>query len=310
MIKSILLLCPLFFLTIPAFSQSNGQIVSTTPIVYPAYEEIKDIFLYYEKTVYDNAVSDPGFRSEKLTYYSDSLKVIAFLCVPEPITKGKKYPVVIFNRGSYIRNDIAFIHAPLFRKFTSEGFIIIAPALRESEGSEGKDEMGGKDLNDIWNVLPLLHSLEYADTNNLFMYGESRGGMMTLQLLKRGFPVNAAATVGAITDFGLYVKNTPGIENFCRQIWPDYEEEKSELCRQRSAIEWADQINAPLLIMAGSNDRSVDPSESVLLAEKLKQLNKEHSLFIVEGGNHPLSGKWSDLRDSEILNWFKKYLSK
>ena len=90
-----------------------------------------------------------------------------------------KYPVVIFNRGSYIRNDICFVHAPLFKMMVKNGFIVIAPALRGSEGGEGKDELGGSELADIMNIQEVLKEIEIADLENVFMLGESRGGMMT-----------------------------------------------------------------------------------------------------------------------------------
>jgi len=45
------------------------------------------------------------------------------------------------------------------------------------------------------NIIPLVKSLGFIDMNNLFMYGESRGGMMTYQAIKRDFPVNAAAVL-------------------------------------------------------------------------------------------------------------------
>ena len=67
--------------------------------------------------------------------------------------------------------------------------------LRQSDGSEGRDEMGGADVDDLMDVLPLARSLAYVDTNNLFMYGESRGGMMTYQAVRRGFPVKRGGDV-------------------------------------------------------------------------------------------------------------------
>ena len=38
------------------------------------------------------------------------------------------------------------------------------------------------------------------NSEKIYLYGKSRGGMMTYQALRDGFPARAAATVGAFTD--------------------------------------------------------------------------------------------------------------
>jgi len=121
-------------------AQSNGKIISKEKISYPAYNEVQGIDMYYDSVNYTTAVADGSVQTEKVFYQSDGLKVVAYLSVPANLQK-KKYPVIIFNRGSLIRNDIAFVHRPLFQKLVKEGFVVIAPALRQSEGGEGKDEI-------------------------------------------------------------------------------------------------------------------------------------------------------------------------
>jgi dipeptidyl aminopeptidase/acylaminoacyl peptidase len=192
--------------------QVNGEIISRSKVDFPRYEDSPSIEMYYDKDTYEKAIADHAIKIEKIWYYSDRLKVIAYLSAPANYEQNK-YPVIIFNRGSTVRNDISYVHAPLFKKLTQAGFIVVAPALRESEGGEGKDQVGGDDLNDIINILPLLHNLGIADTSNLFMLGESRGGIMTYLAIKKEFPLRAAATVGAITDMSLFIEDFPNVDH-------------------------------------------------------------------------------------------------
>src|ERR1700709_1705529 len=104
----------LFLLNVCA-AQTNGKIVATDPVSYPAYDKVQGIDFYYTKAQYDQATGDTAIKTEKVTYISDGLKVITYLARPK-VTAGKKLPVIIFNRGSYIRNDIANMHAALFEK--------------------------------------------------------------------------------------------------------------------------------------------------------------------------------------------------
>lgn len=288
-------------------AQINGSVIQRDKVAFPKYSAIKDISWYYPENEYQSAITDKKILFEKLIYYSDGLKVVAFLTTPANPEK-RKYPVVIFNRGSYIRNDIAFVHAPLFKRLVDNGFIVIAPALRESDGGEGKDELGGKELADIMNTKELLKSVETADTENIFMLGESRGGIMTFQAIKNQYSMRAAATVGAITDLNAYIADQRWEEKTLTGIWSDYNVHKKEILENRSVLNWFDAINVPILLLHGAKDPQVKPDHALQLAQNFLTSGKEFQLIIFADGNHILSGSVTEERDRQIIAWFKKYI--
>ncbi len=304
MIKSLFVLI-ILSMSFLAFGQPGGEVYSVEPIAFPVYDSIPDASDYFSLDVYKKWTNDTSILYEKVVYESMGLKVMAYVARPSKVPATKKSPVIIFNRGGYIRNNMAIDYLSFFHSMVAKGYMVVAPALRESEGGEGKDEVGGKDLADIWNVLPYIKSKDYTDLRNLFMLGESRGGMMTLMLMKAGFPLQAAAVYGATTDFGLYMEGNERVQALAYKVWPDYESNKESIYRKRSAVEWADQIDAPLLIMAGSADRTIDPHHSLNLASRLNEYGKEYQLIILNGGNHSLNGKDEERRDKEISDWFK-----
>ena len=288
--------------------QQNGKIISTTEITFPKYVEIPGIEMYYDKKTYDEAVTDNEAIVEKILYYSDGLKVVAYL--GRPNQPGKEaLPVIIFNRGSGVRNDIAYVHAPLFKKLVHAGFLVIAPALRGSEGGEGVDEMGGNELNDIKNILPVIEKIPNSDTSHMFMLGESRGGIMTYMALRDKFPVRAAVVIGGITDMAYYLKGRPWEEKFFQERFNNYEQDKDSILNTRSALAWVEAFDAPLLIMNGQADPQVVPTHALKMAQKLAELGKVYELIIMEGGNHILSGENTERRDKEVIRWFKKYIN-
>jgi hypothetical protein len=63
------------------------------------------------------------------------------------------------------------------------------------------------------------------------MYGESRGEMMTFLAMREDFPLKAAATVGAFTDLGFFIKDNPGMESVSEKIWADYKENKEKILK-------------------------------------------------------------------------------
>ena len=131
-----------------------------------------------------------------------------------------------------------------------KGFTVVAPMYRGSAGAGGRDELGGADLNDLMNVAGLLSELKSVDTRNIFLYGESRGAMMVYLAIREGFPARAAATYGGFTDFDYFLKNAAGGVGTSR-IFPDFEENREEIVARRSAIQWYNKLNIPLLLMHG-----------------------------------------------------------
>lgn len=297
--------------TSATLAQENGSVIERTAYQFPSYEravETTDVERYTSRGDYEDAVKDSRFEFQKLKYMSDGFKVVTYLYKPTN-TDGRKFPTIIFNRPSVVRGDIAPELISFCQRFALEGFVILVPMLRQSDGGEGRDEVGGADVNDLMNVLPVARSLAFVDLNNLFMYGASRGGMMTFQAINRGFPINAAAVFGAFTDMQELLDTHPKqypVEMLSK-LWPNYEVRKTEIAKARSAIYWPERLNVPLLIMHGGDDRSVNTTQSLALAQELQKLGRVYELVIYAEDNHSLS-KNQEERDRRTISWFKRHM--
>lgn len=300
----------LFLLSLQAAAQSAPLVISRTTYKFPSWEkasETTDVEKFYAiESEYQSAVADKRFRFEKVRYRSDGLSVVAYLYGPKDKT-GKNRPVIVFNRGSYIRDDIAPELIALFNRLSDSGFNIIAPLYRGSDGGEGRDEMGGADLNDLMNIVPVIRELGLSD-KNLFLYGESRGGMMVFQAIRDGFPARAAATYGAFTDLGEMGSGPQG-EAMAKAIWPDFENKRSEIIERRSAILWPEKLKMPLLLMHGGKDESVAITQTHRLATELSKADLEFEVIVFPTGDHVLfeSRKY---RDRHAVEFFRRYLVK
>ena len=295
-----------------AANAADGAIVAKAAYVFPSYEQAvvasNELKEYVSKDEYQQAANDSNFTFQKVKYLSDGLKVVAYLYQPVRVSDSK-FPAIIFNRGSVLRGDIAPELITFFHRLAREGFVVLAPLYRQSDGSEGRDEVGGADVDDLMNVLPLAKSLGFIDLNNLFLYGESRGGMMTYQAIKRDFPAKAAAVFGAFTDMEALIKFRPEVykPSLLQQLWPDFDTRKEEIFKTRSALYWPEALNVPLLIMQGGADWSVNPSQSLALAQKLQNLGKTYELVIYAADGHGLRRNQLD-RDRRAIAWFKRHL--
>ena len=286
--------------------QSQSLLLDRRPFDIPPYQVTKGIERYASREEFEAAANDPRFLLEKLAYRSGNLKVFAYLYTPVHVA-GRR-PAVIFNRGSFVRDEFAAELLTVFHRFAEAGFVVIAPMYRQSGGGEGKDEMGGADLADLMATAALAGSLGTIDTTNLFMYGESRGGMMTYQAIRDGYPLQAAAVFGAFTDLHALLDSSAQSRAAAPRIWPDYASNAAAIEQRRSAVLWPEKMNTPVLIMHGGSDREVPPSQPLALALRLEQLGKEYELIIHAGGNHVLTGWWRE-RDAQAIDWFRRHMS-
>jgi dipeptidyl aminopeptidase/acylaminoacyl peptidase len=249
---------------------------------------------------------EKGTSIERVTYASDGLAVVAL--VYRPAAPSGKLPAVIYNRGGYTAVDTPEQLQPLFETLGKAGFAVIAPMLRESYGAPGKDEVGGADLRDLMNVLPLAKNLGFVDPDALFLLGESRGGMMTYQAIRDGFPARAAVTWGAFTDFNALIEAHPDVyQPLVRKIFENYEQRAAEIHERRSALVWADKLNVPVMILQGGADRGVDATHALRLTSRLQELKKPFELHILKDGNHTLSNVREE-RDRLIVDWLRRNL--
>jgi dipeptidyl aminopeptidase/acylaminoacyl peptidase len=280
----------------PALLIDNLQAAPT-----PAYESDRGIMRASSREEYEAAVADQNFLFEQFTYQSDDLTVGAYLFRPRTI-QGR-LPVVVFNRGGWVRGDFGAETLVQARRFNAAGYIFIAPFLRGSNGTEGRDEMGGADLNDLMNIVPVIRSLPYADARRIFLYGESRGSMMGFQALRDGFPARAAASYGSWGDLSVVTAQQP---QAAARIWPDFDQQRDALIESRSALRWIDRINAPVLLMHGSEDGDSPVAEARRLDAALEQAGKVHALRVFEGARHVLSEVAAE-RDAAAVAWFTQH---
>lgn len=246
---------------------------------------------------------------EKITYLSDDLKVNGYLAYPKDTSK--KYPCVIWCRGGYGNAGAIdeFNARGIFGQIASWGYVVFSSQYRGSAGSEGKDEFGGADLNDIINIIPAAEELEFAETELWGIEGWSRGGMMTYLTLTRSNIFKCAIISGGIANLGCNANESSFMHHLYERVVGRNEEQIKKLCNERSIVNFPEKLSptAPILILHGNNDTRVLPHDSLDLAAKLLDLKFPFRLILFEGGDHFLKGHRKEV-DQYRKEWFTKFL--
>lgn len=242
-----------------------------------------------------------------ITYLSDGLKVNGFMVCPK--AKGV-YPAVIYNRGG--NRDFGALTKPYVAgqlgKLAKKGYVVIASQYRGNGGSEGTEEFGGGDVNDVLNLIDVFKEVSKADTTRIGMYGWSRGGMMTYRALTKTNRIKAAVVGGGLSDMTASLER-PEMERVYSELIPNYKENKVQALQERSAIYWVDNFpkNVPILMLHGNSDWRVKPDQPLKLALEFEKYRIPYRLIMFEGCDHGITEKQNEV-DNEVLNWFNRYL--
>jgi dipeptidyl aminopeptidase/acylaminoacyl peptidase len=226
----------------------------------------------------------------RITYLSDGLRVKGFLV--QPAAEGP-HPAVIFNRGG--NRDFGVVNDQLLLRLlipmANWGYVVVASQYRGNDGSEGQDEFGGADVNDVLNLIPFLAHVPQADTTRIGMMGGSRGGLMTYLALARTTRIKAAVVQAGLTDAFRSVSERPEMGRVFAETALGYAINADSVLATRSPIRWVEKLcpTTPILILHGTADWRVSPKDAMDMADSLYAHQRPFRLQLFEGGDHGLT---------------------
>jgi len=201
-----------------------------------------------------------------------------------------------------------------FQLFASAGYVVFAPNFRGSAGYDGsfdianKGDIGGMDYEDIMNGVDYLTDTGIADPQMMGVTGGSYGGYMTNWIISQTDKFKAAVSkygiFNLITDF-----SNSNIPSWEKNYLEYYYWENLDIYLKRSAFNYADNINTPVLIIHGEEDKNTFISNSKEMYTALSYMGKT-----VEFVRYPREGHGIKEPNHRIdmmkrcVNWFNKYV--
>lgn len=245
-----------------------------------------------------------------IEYESDGLKISGVMVSPKNIG-NKKLPVVIYNRGGNDKHNVSRIAiVERLMPLAEQGYIVLASNYRGAKFSQGKDEFGGADVNDVLKLIEIAKQLPSVDNNKIALYGVSRGGMMTWQVLRQNkMDIATAVIIAGPSDMHKTIARRSDMRAMLNKLIPNIEQDKVKALNNRSAIKWIDELNpnVPILLVHGDSDVRVDVSHSIEAAQQLRENNHLHKLIVYENGDHALTF-YRDEEEREINQWLATHL--
>jgi acetyl esterase/lipase len=287
-----------------AAAAPNGTLLESRPYAWPRYGELGPLAkVTIPPDAFAKLTADSSIEMARLIYASDGLREVAYLCRPRNATAQAKKPLLLWLHGGAGEN--AKIGAANFetlwqmRRFAAAGFVVLAPQYRGIDGGEGKEDVGGNDLDDVAALIPLGRALGYADGSRVFVWGLSRGAQIAVQLIRARAPITAAVAVGLPPELSETLERAP---DFARLL-PAEAKSEAGLAR-RSPMRWANEVTGvPILLLHGGDDQAVPVASLLAFASKLAAAGGNFEVHVYAREDHTLMRR-ADEVFQRSLDWF------
>jgi dipeptidyl aminopeptidase/acylaminoacyl peptidase len=243
----------------------------------------------------------------------DGTKIEAFLTIPVG-TEDEPPPLLVLPHGGPLGVRDSRHFDPLVQYIATWGIAILQVNYRGSSGYGKKFlEAGYREYakgieDDIEAAVELVATKGLVDSDRMCVAGMSYGGYSALiSVMRRPDRYLCTATVAGISDVPLFLNSTGMTKteegrDVLEKYIGDPETEYERLVSISPAYR-ADEIEIPVLIVHGTEDRRVDVEHAYRLKTALEAHGKPYSWYLLRGAGHsPTNRQWLEV--ARVLSLF------
>ena len=260
------------------------------------------------------AMAHYDFVAPKLVHYraADGQAVPAWLFVPHHLDKSRKHPAIVWihpdgvnqNYDGWHTDRNEAVYYAFHQYLLQEGYVVIAPDYRGSIGYSRAwreavyHDVGGQDASDARLAASYLKTLPYVDPQRIGVWGLSYGGFFTLTAITRQPTLFACAVdVAGLVDPAMYYQDPYHSGWMAERMGTP--SENPELYQRAATSTHMDQLQRPLLVLAGTADVNVPFWETTLLLDSILKAGKGRlATFMMYPGEFHYFDRGFVLRDA------------
>ncbi len=250
---------------------------------------------------------------EEIWYPSlDGFRIQGWVIKPPDFDPTRKYPLMLtIHGGPHAMYDAGFNFA--WQEHAAHGYVVLYLNPRGSSGYGSafgnaiKNDYPNKDYNDLMTGVDTVINRGYIDSDNMFVYGCSGGGVLTAWTVGHTDRFRAASANCAVIDWISFVGNTDSpnwYRNFAHYPWED----PSEHLR-RSPLMYAGNVKTPTMLMTGVLDLRTPIPQTEEFYEALKVLKVPTAMVRFNNEWHGTSSTPSNFLRTQLYlrYWFEKW---
>lgn len=279
----------------------------TSPVQYLygdiSTRSLSDLFSTYPK------LKNAALASHQKVKYKarDGVEIEAILTLP--LFGEKPFPVVVHPHGGPGARDF-FGFDPWVAYMASRGYAVIRPNFRGSAGygydfAKAQMKRWGLEMqDDITDAAQYLVNEGIADKNKMCIFGASYGGYAAkMAAVKTPDMFACAISFAGVSDLNLLVEKQKDFQGGAFTAENQIGDNRKDL-DSRSPINFVEKVKTPMLVMHGSEDRTVSIEQSRNFVIAMRNSNKNVRYVEFDYGDHYLSIAQNRARFFEELDAF------
>ncbi|MBI64139.1 MAG: peptidase [Chloroflexi bacterium] len=263
--------------------------ISKFSLIDSQIETIKssnEIQLHEEDISYPKKIKFPTTNNEESYAFYYAPKNSKY----QPI-KSEKPPLLVISHGGPTSSTSTDLNLSI-QYWTTRGFSVVDVDYRGSTGygkkyrNSLKGNWGIFDTDDCVSVVKYLSKKSLIDINKVAIKGGSAGGYTTINALTFHDVFAVGASYYGIADLSVFINDTHKFESkYLDSLIGPYPEKKQEYY-DRSAINFTERLSCPMIILQGTEDKIVPPSQAEIMAKALREKKIPFTLMMFKGEQH------------------------
>ncbi len=251
---------------------------------------------------------------EEIWYDSvGGLRIQGWIVKPPDFDASKKYPLMLaIHGGPHGMYGVGFNYG--WQNHAANGYVVLYTNPRGSSGygsafgNEIKFAYPSQDYDDLMAGVDLVIDRGYVDTERMFVYGCSGGGVLTAWVVGHTDRFAAASSNCPVTNWLSFVGTTDGPNHWYRNFEKHFWEDPSEHLR-RSPIMYVGNVTTPTMLMTGINDLRTPMSQTEEYYQALKMRRVPTAMVRFNEEYHGTSSKPSNFLRTQLYlrYWFEKH---
>ncbi len=226
---------------------------------------------------------------------SNGVKLDAWMIKPPDFDPGKKYPVLVYiygePAGATVTDGWGGSRRLFHEMIARQGYLVVSFDNQGTPAPKGREwrkivygDVGVlSSVQQADAIRELAKERPYVDLSRLAIWGWSGGGSNTLNMMFR-YPglFKAGIAVAPVADQRHY-------DTIYQERYMGLPEQNAKGYHDGSAINFADGLNAKLLVIHGSGDDNVHFQGTELLINRLVELGKPFDMMDYPNRTHSIS---------------------
>ncbi len=240
-------------------------------------------------------------------------RIQGWVVKPPGFDPQKKYPLMLaIHGGPHGMYGVGFNFG--WQEHAAQDFVVLYTNPRGSSGYGSafgnaiKWAYPSQDYDDLMAGVDTVIDRGYVDTDRMFVYGCSGGGVLTAWVVGHTDRFAAASSNCPVTNWLSFVGTTDGPNHWYRNFEKHFWEDPSEHLR-RSPIMYVGNVTTPTMLMTGVHDLRTPMSQTEEYYQALKMRRVPTAMVRFNEEYHGTSSKPSNFLRTQLYlrYWFEKH---